>query len=482
MYYHLLTGATGLLGQYLLYDAVEQDLPLAVLARPSRFASAWQRIDDALVRWEKLLGRSLPRPVVLEGDIGHPNLGLGDEQLSWVRDHCHSVIHNAASLSFIAESDQDEPYRTNVDGTRHLIDFCRTTGIRQFHHVSTAYICGLRKDRILETETNVGQQLGNDYERSKLHAEQMVAASSDFDRVTVYRPGIIIGDSRTGFTSTYHGFYVPLKVATAIAPPEDVTETIDAAELLQFFGMKLSDRKNFVPVDWVSKSMMHIIARPQWHGRCYHLTPSRATTLSDMLAVMKEYLKPKKQASAAAEPSIEHLVSSLESQMQTYKAYWRDDPEFDRTHTLEACHSIPCPEVDQAMLRRMCEFAVKHGFGWPKPPMNLTKNRIDTYLASAKTFPGHSSPVEVVNLNVSGCGGGQWHIELNDENLVQWGEGFSTQASGEVYLNSHTLTLMANQSISTESAIRDGKVIAKGGANGAMIERLTQHLKSPISQ
>ncbi|MFN7806345.1 MAG: SDR family oxidoreductase, partial [Planctomycetaceae bacterium] len=74
--YVLITGATGLLGRYLLRDLTLADARLAVLVRPARKTSALQRVENVMCYWEKDLGRPLPRPVVLEGEITEPDLGL----------------------------------------------------------------------------------------------------------------------------------------------------------------------------------------------------------------------------------------------------------------------------------------------------------------------------------------------------------------------------------------------------------------------
>ena len=75
MSYLLLTGATGLVGRYLLRDLLAEDVPVAVLCRSNRMESAAQRIEALMQRWERLAGRSLPRPVVLEADLRQPAAG-----------------------------------------------------------------------------------------------------------------------------------------------------------------------------------------------------------------------------------------------------------------------------------------------------------------------------------------------------------------------------------------------------------------------
>ena len=88
MKYTLLTGATGLVGRYLLRDLLALDVPVAVLTRGNRVESAAQRIESLMLRWERLAGRSLPRPVVIDSDLRQPNLGLTDDDRTWIARHC----------------------------------------------------------------------------------------------------------------------------------------------------------------------------------------------------------------------------------------------------------------------------------------------------------------------------------------------------------------------------------------------------------
>ena len=130
MSYHiLLTGATGLLGRYLLRDLMLADVPVATVVRSSRRQSAEDRVEALMRSWEDMLGRDLPRPHVLEGDICEPDFGLDFSGKLWIERHCDAVLHNAASLSFVATSEDGEPYRSNIGGTQNTLDLCRDTGI-----------------------------------------------------------------------------------------------------------------------------------------------------------------------------------------------------------------------------------------------------------------------------------------------------------------------------------------------------------------
>ncbi|OHB84267.1 MAG: hypothetical protein A2V98_18455 [Planctomycetes bacterium RBG_16_64_12] len=228
MAYCLLTGATGLVGRYVLRGLLLADWRVAVLIRRTRMHTARQRLEAVMNHWETLEGRVLPRPVLLEGDLCRPELGLDARDRKWIAGHCDAVLHGAAAMKFRPDDD-GEPARTNVEGVRQVLDLCREAGIRKFHHVSTAYVCGLREGRILETELDLGQQFGNVYEKSKIEGEKLVRAADIFDVLTVYRPASVVGDSRTGHTTSYHGFYLPIQLGAAMAskvPTDEMGERV----------------------------------------------------------------------------------------------------------------------------------------------------------------------------------------------------------------------------------------------------------------
>ena len=114
MTYYLLTGASGLLGSYLLRDGLVAGRHMAVLVRPTATQSARERVDKSLAHWEKRTGRALPRPIVLEGDVCRPDLNLGAPELHWIAHHCHAIVHAAASLTFVGA----DPERTVADECR----------------------------------------------------------------------------------------------------------------------------------------------------------------------------------------------------------------------------------------------------------------------------------------------------------------------------------------------------------------------------
>lgn len=367
----LLTGATGLLGRYLMRDLLVRGQPLAVLVRKSRKQSPQERIEAAIRTWEQELGHKLTRPVVLSGDISGPDFALTKDEQQWARANCTGLIHNAASLSFVTTGRQAEPYRTNVDGTRHVLEFCSASGIRQLFHVSTAYVCGKREGRIRESELNVGQEFANCYEESKVESEELVRSSDAIDSLTVFRPAIIIGDSQTGITFTYHNLYVMLQLAHTLVHQLGIFNFTGkcSAPMVQF-NVDGYERKNLVPVDWVSEAMTRIVLDPRLHNETYHLTPRLPVTMRLVRDVFEEtigfygigfYGAGERRENGAEAENIFY------QHMEVYQSYWRDDPEFDCTNTRRALPNLPCPHVDRAMLRRLSQKAIDNRFSWRDP-------------------------------------------------------------------------------------------------------------------
>jgi len=436
----LLTGATGLLGRSLLRDLAAAGRRVAVIVRPGKSADAASRVDELLRDWQDVAGASVPCPVVLEGDLSAAGLGLSPEQRDWVAANVGEVVHSAASLVFGRRESDGEPYTSNVGGTRNVLAVCRDAGIRRFHHVSSAYVCGLRTGRVLESELDVGQTSGNDYERSKITSEQEVRAADFLDVVTIHRPSIIVGDLVHGFTNTFHGFYRPLRIVMPLMETF-VDATPPQGSLLAVMGMDGHEAKNLVPVDWVSAAMTRIIVDRSLHGRTYHLTSAAPTTVGTLCRVFEEVvleqvatLRRQRAAAGAVAGSgggdadLESVVKLFVDQMDVYRAYWRDDPEFDTANTQAAVPDLPAPPLDDEAIRRLCRFAIDNRFRWPpltrRERPAVGRARLEGVLGEADWRPARSA--RVIGLAATGPGGGQWTVAIEDGRPVSLHVGLPT--------------------------------------------------------
>ena len=99
--------------------------------------------------------------------------------------------------------------RVNLYGTRHVLDFAAACeGLERFHYFSTCYVSGRHPGIFHEHDLERGQAFSNWYEETKYQAEREVRERMQEGlRATIYRPSIVVGDSRTGATRKYDGPY-----------------------------------------------------------------------------------------------------------------------------------------------------------------------------------------------------------------------------------------------------------------------------------
>lgn len=363
--YLLLTGCTGLLGRYLMRDLLTRRQRLAVLARDSKSESAAQRIESVLQYWEREAGAQIPRPVLLRGDIRSPLLGLSGSDLTWVAKHCNSLLHNAASLKF-HEDGTGEPWISNLEGTCNALALCKATGLRQLHYVSTAYVCGLRSGTIYESELDCGQSFRNAYEESKLRAETMVRDADHIQSLTVYRPAVISGDSQTGYTNTYHGIYLYLRLMALLVPRQPLDQNGRRVTPIRV-PMKGDERRNVVPVDWVSRVVTNLYANAHSHGRTFHLAPDKCLTPKELTDAGYSYFKSTGATYVGYQDIDPKTYNAFEAELlpglAMYHDYSRTDPHFDCSNLKQFACDLPCPAIDEAMLHTYIRFGEQDRWG-----------------------------------------------------------------------------------------------------------------------
>jgi thioester reductase-like protein len=344
------TGATGFLGSHLTARLLQQGHEVSVLARPSRNASAQQRVEETLrevgaTRFEHLH--------VLAGDISSPGLGLSDPDRKLIVSSANEVWHCAASLSFQQE-DRDEIFRMNVEGTRRILELVKQTPERRIHHVSTAYIAGNRPNIAFEDEISVGQTFKNAYEESKCQAELLVAEEQRRGAITasVYRPSIVIGDSRSGRVTHFHGVYAFIRALWTSL--ERLRRRMPEGGLvhlpLRVLGLE-NQTLNFVPIDYVVDGMVAISQRSDSAGRTYHLANPVPTENRVWLPNICRILRVEGIQLVGEKSFLKMPMTKLEAlfqkQMAFYYQYLQGEPRFDCSRALQALKNtgIECPRV-----------------------------------------------------------------------------------------------------------------------------------------
>lgn len=273
----LLTGATGFIGGELLRRLLRRDArPIVCPVRAATAADAARRGDETL---DALLGRAAParlraRVEWLAADVERPRLGLDDATWSRLAAEVDEVYHCAASTRF--DLPYDEARRINVDGTREVHALaeaaCARGGFRRLHHVSTAYVAGQVQGEVEASflPDDAPANFRNTYERTKAEAERLLRGAMDRVPTTVYRPSIVVGDSRTGKTTSWNVVYFPMRLAAWGRLP-----------FVSCGGRSLLD---VVPVDFVADAILALGARDDSRGQTYHLTSGEdALTVQDVI-------------------------------------------------------------------------------------------------------------------------------------------------------------------------------------------------------
>jgi nucleoside-diphosphate-sugar epimerase len=427
--YIILTGATGLLGQYLLRDLLIRGHRVAAIVRGNKKSFPEERLEQIMQMWERQLGEYLPRPICIAGDITQPQCGLSDDELSWINDHGQCMLHCAASLTFHEVG--GEPRRTNVEGTNNVLDLCQKTSLDEMHYISTAYVCGQRDDLVMEADLDVGQEFRNDYEKSKFLAEQAVRAA-DFRSLTVYRPVVITGDSKTGYTSTYHGTYLYMKLARILAQNTDPDENGTHHVPIRW-GLTGDERRNITTVDWNSEVILKLYENPDAHGHTFHLGPEKPLTMREAIGFGTEFYKITGVEFLGFKDKPPHELNELErwvwANISIYGSYDFMDPRFDMTNLRRFAPHLTAPVLDKTTARRLLDYAEEDKWGRRKPPAaEPAPFDVAALLQEKKIGSSGLSTTASVGLDVLGPGGGQWNLAFTDGRLDHYEAGLPSES------------------------------------------------------
>lgn len=359
-----LTGATGLLGAFVLRDLLRStDVDVHCLVRGEAGAA---RLSAHLSGLRLDVAASSGRIVVWEGDLARPRLGLDDGRFAALAGHVDAIVHAGASVHFV------RPYAalraTNVLGTGEMLRLAATGSPKSVHHISTLAVC-FGPGQVSELDpTDVPPATGNGYVRSKWVAEQIVRAASERGlSASIYRPGRITGDSRTGATCGVDDLLSALIKASVL---------LGAYPALEFDAAML-------PVDHVSRTIVHLVARPTCAGRTFNLfhpQPVAWPRLVGMIAALgypmlaEEYdawrarLKRTAESPHPERAALARLWILLGSEHSLLAA--RPRHETPNSQECLAGSGIVCPRIDEALVANYVGFFQRSGHLPPpsRPP------------------------------------------------------------------------------------------------------------------
>jgi thioester reductase-like protein/short-subunit dehydrogenase len=255
---YVVTGGTGFIGRRVVSRllAAGPDAEVWVLVRRS-----------SLGRFERLAADWGDSAKPLVGELTEPGLGLTDDAIAELGAVDH-VVHCAAIYDItVAEPEQRA---ANVEGTKAVIDLARRLDAT-LHHVSSIAVAGDFRGEYTEADFDIGQQLPTPYHQTKFEAELLVRSTSGL-RYRIYRPAVVVGDSRTGEMDKIDGPYYFFGMLAKLAVLPRLTPIM----------LPDTGRTNIVPVDYVADALvalMHGDGSPSWDGRTFHLTSPKTIGL-----------------------------------------------------------------------------------------------------------------------------------------------------------------------------------------------------------
>lgn len=338
--YIFMTGATGFLGGRLAQELIAQGHRLCLLARtPEKIKTVFNEKERQSID-------------VLSGDLTAPLLGADSDFIASKTGRFDLFLHMAALVKFDEEL-RDELFETNLTGTKGALALAKAIDCPRFFHVSTAYTLG---DNEIGGEMlyDVTQPFLNPYEESKAHAEQAVWQMRHELDVSIFRPAIIVGDSKTGEADSKFTMYGYMRALEIFKRKLERKGSADKTIRLVGAGTGTS---NLVPVDYVADVLLAAIehAKPDTIYNVTNDTPPRNEV---MLDYMKEALDfPHLTITEAPSSSLSKVEHAFNEMVKVFNPYLSRNITFHDANTKQLLHeagSRPL-ELDHLSLRRIVD-------------------------------------------------------------------------------------------------------------------------------
>lgn len=332
----LVTGFPGLAAKRMVAKilASDPDARVLVLARP--------KFEQAATEFLGGLDRNLAeRAEILVGDVCAMDLGLSGTEYRRLAGEV-TAIHHMAGI-YYQGVDKRTARHINVEGTRGILAFARDAErLRRLCHFSTAQVSGKRKGVVLEEELDADQAFHNIYEETKFEAEVLAQDAQRHLPVTILRPGMIVGDSRTGAIDKFDGpYYLMVVIAT------------NALNVRVPLPGRGSAPMHLVPIDFVIDAAYALSIDERAAGRTFHLTdpnPLSARRVYELVAESSHAKSPRGfiptglARTVLRTPGLEKLARAPVAFLDS----WGDQVMYNSRHAMAllADHGIACPPFD----------------------------------------------------------------------------------------------------------------------------------------
>jgi thioester reductase-like protein len=293
-----LTGSTGYIGAHVATGLLERHgerLNLLVRARDQHEAEVrlWNamQLHFAFPRFHECLRTRIS---IFRGDLTDARFGLSADDYSRLAHTTDAVIHCAASLNRKSEK---ACLNVNLRGTLEVIKLARAArddhGLRRFSHVSTVAVAGHRCNEVVQEDDAV-QWDRSDYDpyaRTKKFCEHMIRELLPDVPRTIFRPSIVLGDSRHAETTQF-----------------DMVRAFVFLAGLPVLPFRAEDKVDIVPVNYVADAVVALHQKPRPDHEIYHL--SSGTQSQTYLELTEALNRARGKRSPVFAPSLEKTFTA----------------------------------------------------------------------------------------------------------------------------------------------------------------------------
>ncbi|KZY72430.1 short chain dehydrogenase [Oleiphilus sp. HI0071] len=262
---YFVTGGTGFIGRFLVEKLLARGEKIYLLMQDT----SMHKYDALLER----LGATSKQVIAVNGSLTKKNLGISKADMDKLKGDVTNFYHLAAIYDLYAPAEVQEA--VNIEGTRNAIAAAKAMKAGCFNHVSSIAAAGLYRGIFREDMFEEAQKLNNPYLKTKHESEKIVREECKVPW-RVYRPGMVVGHSKTGeidkVDGPYYFFKMLQKIRSAI-PQWMPTVGIEGG------------RMNIVPVDYVVDSLEYISHVEGEDGGCFHLTDPEPHKLGEVLNI-----------------------------------------------------------------------------------------------------------------------------------------------------------------------------------------------------
>jgi thioester reductase-like protein len=280
------TGTTGYLGSYVAAGLfTEHRDALNLLVRAKSEDEARERLWTSLqlhFKFPEFCEYLHSRVRIFRGDLTSERFGLSDDEYHALVDTTDSIIHCAASLNRKSER---QCLNVNLRGGLEVIQLARRAqnrnGLRRYSHVSTVAVAGKRRNEVVSEDAAIDWARSDydPYARTKKFGEHMFHQLLADVPHTIFRPAIVLGDSRRPETSQF-----------------DMVQAFDVLVRMPVLPLRPRDRIDIVPANYVSKAIVAIHQKDEPAHGIYHLSSGTGSQtykeLTDALAEAGGWRRP----------------------------------------------------------------------------------------------------------------------------------------------------------------------------------------------